>query len=203
MVAATTTTTATDGRAARAGRTRAAVVDAMLALIEEGDLRPTAQRVAERAGVSLRSVFQHFDQLDELHAAVADRQVQRVLALARPVPRTGPLDVRIDAFVAQRARILEAISPVRRSAVLAEPWAPEIARRLSAVRQRGRREVELVFAPELERLPAAPRRELLDALAVAASWPTWEALRAHHGLAPAAARRVVARTVRALLEEAL
>jgi hypothetical protein len=128
--------------------------------------------------------------------------VQRVFSLARPVPREGPLDARIDAFVAQRARLMEAISPVRRSAVLSEPWAPVIAKRLRAVRRLGRREVEVVFMPELGRLRPAARRELLEALAVAASWSSWEALRVHQGLTPAAARRVMARTFRALLKEA-
>lgn len=174
----------------------------MLALIEEGDLRPTAQRVAERAGVSLRSVFQHFDQLDALQAAVADRQVQRIFAGLRRVPRDGPLQTRVEDFVAQRTRLLEQISPVRRSAVLAEPWSPEIAKRLRAVRNLGRREVEVVFAAELQPLRPAERRETLEALAVAASWSSWEALRSHQGLTPAAARRVMARTFRALLEEA-
>jgi len=201
-VAATTAGRALDGRAARAERTRDAVVDALLALIEEGDLRPTAQRVAGRAGVSLRSVFQHFEQLDELHAAAADRQVQRVFSMARPVPREGPLDARLDAFVAQRARVLEAISPVRRSAVLSEPWAPEIAKRLRAVRRLGRREIERVFEPELTRRPPAARRELVEAMTVAASWSAWEALRTHQDLSPAQARRVMARTLRALLKEA-
>lgn len=199
---ATTADNPTDGRAARARRTRDAVVDAILALIEEGDLRPTAQRVAERAGVSLRTVFQHFEDLDGLHAAAADRQVQRVFALARPVPRGGPLAPRLDAFVAQRARLLEAISPVRRSAVLLEPWAPEIHARLRAVRALGRREVERVFEPELAPRPPAARRELLEAMTVAASWSAWEALRAHQGLSPVQARRVMARTLRALLKEA-
>lgn len=197
----TTADTTRDGRAVRAERTRDAVVDALLTLIEGGDLRPTAQRVAGRAGVSLRSVFQHFDQLDELHAAAADRQVRRVLAMVRPVPREGPLEARLAAFVAQRARVLEAISPVRRSAVLSEPWAPEIAKRLRAVRRLGRREVERVFGPELARRPPGERRELLEAMTVAASWSSWEALRSHQELAPAQARRVMARMLRALLKE--
>ena len=171
-------------------------------MVTPATARTAADGRAARAGVSLRSVFQHFDQLDDLLAAVAERQAQRVFALARPVPRGGPLPARLEAFVAQRARILEAITPVRRSGVLAEPWSPAVAGRLAAVRRRGRREVAVVFAPELDRLPAPQRADLLAALTVAASWPAWEALRAHQGLTSAAARRVVARTMRALLAEA-
>ena len=41
----------TDGRSARSQRTRNAVVDALLELNREGNLRPTAKEIAERAGV--------------------------------------------------------------------------------------------------------------------------------------------------------
>src|ERR1044072_5768679 len=64
---------ATDGRSARAARTRDAVVEALLSLLDEGNLRPTARQVAERAGVSLRSVYVHFDDLEDLFTAAAHR----------------------------------------------------------------------------------------------------------------------------------
>src|SRR5262245_42069407 len=67
-----------DGRTARSMRTKAAIVDACLALVDAGDLRPTAPRVAEKAGVSVRSVFQHFADLDSLFAAVGDEAVSRL-----------------------------------------------------------------------------------------------------------------------------
>src|SRR5437870_4843088 len=70
-----------DGRTARGQRTRAAVVDALLALLEEGDLRPPAPRIADRAGVSLRSVFQHFADRETLFAAVAAAQLERMRAV--------------------------------------------------------------------------------------------------------------------------
>ena len=65
--------TALDGRAARALRTRNRVVDALLDLVDEGDLRPSAADVARRAGVSLRSVFQHFDDLETLFRVAGER----------------------------------------------------------------------------------------------------------------------------------
>src|SRR5687768_11953208 len=74
-----------DGRTRRAQRTRAAIVDACIGLVEDGDLRPTAPRIAERAGVSVRSVFQHFVDLESLFAAVADRWVERLAVLVVPV----------------------------------------------------------------------------------------------------------------------
>ena len=102
-----------DGRAARALRTREAIVDACIALVEEGDLRPTAPRIAERAGVSVRSVFQHFDDLPSLHIAVTESIAERMAALVVPIDATLPLDDRIARFVEQRSNLLEAMTPFR------------------------------------------------------------------------------------------
>jgi AcrR family transcriptional regulator len=190
-----------DGRNARAERTRLAVVEAMLDLIEDGDLQPSAARIAGRAGVSLRSVFQHFDDMESLLAAVAELQLARVFSDAPPVSADLPLARRIEAFVAQRARVLERISPVRRAALLSEPFSTAVASRLAWVRRRGRHDAEQVFAPELARRAAADRRDVVDALTVACSWSAWEALRAHQGLSPSRARRVIVRIVAALLKE--
>src|SRR5215468_1968420 len=133
-----------DGRLARGARARAAIVDALLALIEEGDLRPSAARIAERAGVSLRSVFQHFKDVESLFAAAADRQSERLAPLVARIPGDGPLARRLDAFVATRARLLDAIAPVRRAALLMEPFSREVRTRLGAFRRLKADEVRLV-----------------------------------------------------------
>src|SRR3954464_1268479 len=95
-----------DGRTARAVRTKDAIVDATLALIDEGDLRPTGPRIAERAGVSVRSIFQHFDDLDALFSAVGLRVVDRIAGLIRPIDPADPLDQRSAAFLEQRTSVL-------------------------------------------------------------------------------------------------
>ena len=55
-----------DGRRLRSERSRQAIIDAMLKLVEEGVLVPTAQQVSERAGVGIRSVFRHFSDMESL-----------------------------------------------------------------------------------------------------------------------------------------
>jgi len=192
---------ARDGRAERGERTRDAVVSAMLDLIEEGDLQPTAPRIAERAGVALRTVFHHFEDLEALFAVAAQRQMQRHLSNMPQVRREGPLADRIDALVASRSAALEAISPVRRSGLLSEPFSHVIAKHLAWIRGRGQREIERVFAPELESLRPVVRREVIEGMTAAASWSTWEALRAHQGLSVVQARRVMKRMLTALLEQ--
>jgi len=139
----------TDGRLARSLMTRAAVVDALLALIEAGELQPTAPQIAERAGVSLRSVFQHFRDREALFAAAADRQTQRLRVLVEPIDARAPLAERLVTFVAQRARLLETLAPVRRAALLLEPFSKEVATRLRVVRALKRVEIEQVFAAEV------------------------------------------------------
>jgi len=188
-----------DGRTARALRTREAIVDAAIALVEEGDIRPTAPRVAERAEVSVRSVFQHFDDLESLYAAVADGLLERVAGLVSTIDSSAPLPVRIERFVAQRGRLLEAITPIRRAANVHAPFSPEITERLRSGHEFFTGEVEQAFSPELDRLQEPERGELLDALAVTVSWSSWETLRVLDGSTQARARRVLERALAALL----
>jgi TetR/AcrR family transcriptional regulator of autoinduction and epiphytic fitness len=188
-----------NGRSARAQRTRAAVVDALLDLISEGELRPPAHRIAERAGVSLRSVFQHFTDLDSLMVEAGARHLQRIAHVFSEAPATGPLQQRLDAFIAQRVRWFEAVTPVRRAAALQEPWSPQIAAMIDQSRVMARAEVERVFAPELDMRSRADRRELLDALEGATCWPAWDALRRYSGLDVTRSASVMRRTVAALL----
>jgi TetR/AcrR family transcriptional regulator of autoinduction and epiphytic fitness len=188
-----------DGRAARAARTRDAIVDATVALVEEGDLRPTAPRIAERAGVSVRSVFQHFDDLPALHAAVVRRVVERLAELVVPVDPAQPFAERVAAFVRHRSELLEAVTPFRRAAAVHGPFAPRIRKAVAEGVVYHRLEVESAFAPELAAVPADERAELLDAVAAASSWTMWDSLRSESGGSPDRARAVMGRTLRALL----
>lgn len=189
----------TDGRSARSQRTRDAVVEAVLDLIDDGDLRPTAKRVAEHAGVSLRSVYVHFDDLEDLFMEAAQRQFERVLTVVRPIPRDGRLRDRIEALVAQRARVHDVAGPVRRAAYLHAPSSPAIARALALAHRRSVAELRRVFAIELGACAPARREWLICALDLATQASAWEALRETHGLSPDAARAVTTETLLTLL----
>ncbi|MFN8174576.1 MAG: TetR/AcrR family transcriptional regulator [Solirubrobacteraceae bacterium] len=188
-----------DGRSLRAERTHGAIVGALLALLDAGDVRPTAERIAERAGVSPRTVFQHFPDRDGLIAAAAAEQEQRVRAMVAPIDPALPLEERLGAFVEQRTRVLETITGVRRAAILLEPFSDVVEGKLRLVRAAARAEIGHVFGAELAAHRAAERDELLEALTAAASWPSWDALRRHQELGLDAARGVVRRTLAALL----
>jgi len=168
-------------------------------MVEAGDLRPTAPRVAERAGVSVRSVFQHFDDLPTLHAAVTERVAERITALVAPIDPASPLDDRVRAFVANRVELLTAIDPFRRVAQVHGPFAPEIREAAAAGTRFLRRQVEQAFAPELVRLPAGERDRTLLALAAATSWSAWDVLRNELDAGEDEAAAALAHTLRALL----
>ncbi|HET6775713.1 MAG TPA: TetR/AcrR family transcriptional regulator [Acidimicrobiales bacterium] len=189
----------TDGRAARAARTRDAIVEATVALVEQGDLRPTAPRIAAKAGVSVRSVFQHFDDLSSLYTAVVHRVVERLATLLVPIDVGHGLDERLAAFARHRSALLEAVTPFRRAAAVHGPFAPEIRGATAKGTAFLRHEVEVAFAPEIARVDETDRRELVDALAAAASWPVWESLRTEAANSPAQARAVLVRMLRSLL----
>ena len=173
-------------------------MDALLALLDEGDLKPTSGRIAARAGVSERTLFQHFPDREALFQGAALAQAERIGPLIEPLP--GPetsLEERLQAFVAQRTLVLERVTPVRRAALQLEPTSETVAGWLRAVRDGAAAEVAYAFAPELE--GRGDREELLQALVAAAAWPTWESLRAHQGLSREDAEATMRRTLGALL----
>jgi TetR/AcrR family transcriptional regulator, regulator of autoinduction and epiphytic fitness len=188
-----------DGRTARAMRTRDSIVDATIALVQAGDVRPTAPRIAERAGVSVRSVFQHFDDLETLFAMVAERLAQRFMGSYVPVDPDLDLPERFEAFVDQRIRLHEVMTPMMRAAAVHAPFSHEITKRIHWGQQAMRIEVDVVFATELAPVPADERKQVLDMLDTIASWTTWNSLRAAKGRDVAGARAIVERLLRTVL----
>jgi AcrR family transcriptional regulator len=187
-----------DGRTARAHRTRDAIVDACVALVHAGDYRPTAPRIAEEAGVSVRSVFQHFDDLETLFGLVAERAISNLAGLVHPVDPDLPFPERVDLFVHQRVELLEAITPIRRAAAVHAPFSPGIQARVAAGHQFLRAEVEAVFGRELD-TRQRDRAVVLSMLDVSASWTSWELLRTLDGRDVDGAREVLTALLHAIL----
>jgi TetR/AcrR family transcriptional regulator, regulator of autoinduction and epiphytic fitness len=188
-----------DGRTVRAERTRQALVDALLSLLDEGHLTPTAAEIAERAGVSERSVFQHFPEREALFESVARQQYERVMPTLRPIDATLPLAERIEQFTRQRSRLYELIRGVRRAALLIEHESPAAAAWLTTARRAKAGEVERVFRRELDALPEDRREPRRAALIAVCAWPAWDSWRSHQRLGVARARAAMATAIEALL----
>lgn len=192
----------TDGRAARSHRTRLAIIDALLRLLASGDLRPTTQRIASAAGVSTRSIFLHFADVDSLFTQAVDRFAERSLRGMRPVDPAGRLPRRIEEFSRQRAQLYESMAPAARAAQIQESFSEGLAQRLRALRRRSRQAIERAFARELDSLGFQERRELLEALTAVASWSHWDGLRRYQALSRARAEKVLELSFAALLGSA-
>jgi AcrR family transcriptional regulator len=188
-----------DGRTLRRLRNEQKAVDAFLELLNEGHGRPTAQQVAERSGVSLRSIFRLFDDVDTLNAAAIANQSDRIAQLQPQIPASGPVDARIDAVVDQMANVYETVANVRRFAVHVAATSPAIAKGIGRHRRLTRSQVRETFRPELDALDASDRTEVADALEAVTSWETWDGLRAGQGQSVAAAKRVVRRLLAGLI----
>ncbi|HYC55344.1 MAG TPA: TetR/AcrR family transcriptional regulator [Candidatus Binatia bacterium] len=195
----TTQTATLDGRRARSLKTRHAIVDATIALLESGDLKPTAASVAERAGLSVRSIFQHFTDLEDLFVAVSDRQANRVADLYAGTEYEGDLESRLASFVSYRSRLFETVAPVRRAAILQEPFSPTVADRLAFARVLQRVDLERAFAPELAIANAQGKAWVVEALCAVSSFTMWDELRRSAGLSLEAATEAYGRGVEAIL----
>jgi AcrR family transcriptional regulator len=154
--------------------------------------------VAEQAGVSLRLVFHHFTDMDELYQFVASLQLRRIWS---DLPQRSPVlarQRRIEWIVDHRAGLYEEISPIRRALVRRVPVSPGVRDAVAAADALLLENLKATFAPELDPLPVALRIETLDAMDTASSWEAWERLRSTSGVQPRAARRVMARMLESL-----
>jgi TetR/AcrR family transcriptional regulator, regulator of autoinduction and epiphytic fitness len=196
----TSPTVTTDGRNLRRDRNREAVVGALLELWREGDLAPSADEIAARAGISARSLFRYFDDTDAMVRTAIERQQQHVAPLyALDTGPGDPFGDRVDRFVAARARLLDGMGHVGRVARAMAPRQPLVAAELARIRATLRAQVAELFSPELGDLAPGPGAAALAAADVVTSWEAWDLLRNDQGLDRDAAVAVVAATLHRLL----
>ena len=102
-----------DGRKQRSERSRQAIVDAMLDIIMGGRMEPSAAEVAEKAGVSARTVFRHFEEMDSLYSEMTERLEAEIMPIIQQ-PFTGEgWRAQLDQLLERRAMIYERIMPVK------------------------------------------------------------------------------------------
>jgi TetR/AcrR family transcriptional regulator of autoinduction and epiphytic fitness len=196
----TTTDESLDGRRRRRDRNREAVVQALLELYRQGNLTPSTDEIADRAGISARSLFRYFDDVDALVRTAVARQQEHLAPLFEVSARASqPLPARVDRFVADRTRLLDAMGPVGQLARSIAPRQPQVAAELGRIRAVLRSQVVEVFEPELARVPANEHDAVLAALDVACSWEARHLLRHDQRLGKVAAARVLSLSIHRLL----
>ncbi len=186
-----------DGRLLRSERSRELIADALYELLREGDVEPSAQKVADRAGVGIRTVFRLFSDMDALYATVNARLEFEVAPMLRDDPPEGTaLRGRAESLVAERVALFERVGVYMRftnrnrdrSAYLASNY------RKLTVRLRER----LVrWLPELHDAPPA----LLEALDQVTSFEAWDRLRGDQRLSRPRAQAAMEYAARVLVNE--
>lgn len=189
-----------DGRNLRAEQTRRKIVAATRALVEEMQAVPKVAEVALRAGVSVRSVFQHFQEVEALFLAAFDVALVEAQSEWKQIEPVGPLADRIEALIVRRAAVCERMLPMRVAAVPIEGSSPAVVERAQVARALVRQHVERAFRPELDRLTSNERRPLLEALRAALDWDMWMNMRRFHGLSAEASKGVWHKIVTGLLD---
>lgn len=189
-----------DGRRARRDQNRDRVVDALLDIYREGHLQPSVAEVATRSGVSHRSVFRYFEDLDELYRVAVERQLLSIFdRLVISAIGEGSLDDRVDAIIENRQGIYEVVANVARVGQMLAPVEPIIAEHHRDMAERAVAQVAQHFAAELAELPAARRTAAQEALAGALSIDSIDYLRHVRGLTRQESTAAIRASVHGLL----
>ncbi|WP_324474423.1 TetR/AcrR family transcriptional regulator [Novosphingobium sp.] len=185
-----------DGRRERSRSSRAKIVAALLDLIGKGDVSPSAARVAEVAGVGLRSVFRHFEDMDALYREMGEVIEARVLPILLQPPVGETWKDKVFDLAERRAKLFETIMPYRISANLRRFESTYL---MHDYRRMLRFESESIEA----HLPQSVRTDATAAggLNVILSFQTWRLLRHDQELPVEAAKAVVRRLLGAALAE--
>ena len=174
-----------DGRIARGERTRSSIADALYELLADGAENPSGRDIAERANVSLRSVFQHFDDIEAVYSELITRQHERVAPFLEPINKDIPLNERVEIFIENRDSMFALAAPLRRSmgTYRGIKTSHTIRRAMTYLHRAQRDQIAQSFEPELN-----GNEQLLLQLEVCLSFETWNQFTSQHGLSRAATR---------------
>lgn len=183
-----------DGRRLRSQDSRARIVKAMLELIRQGDMSPSAEQVASRAKVGLRTVFRHFKDMDSLYREMSD-VIEHELQTIRDQPFvSGDWRGRVMELIDRRLAVFERIAPFKR--------ASDAARHKS--RFLGQDNTRLVVAlREILRWVVPPDEVgdpvLFEAIDLLLSFEAWSRLRREQGLDQEQTRAVLKKAMARLI----
>lgn len=192
----TTQAAAADGRVRRAQRSGQAIVEALLDLVGDGEVDPTAQQVAARAQVGMRTVFRRFSDMESLFAEMDARITTNALPRLLAGRSVGGPRQRALALVEHRVAFFECIAPFKRAGNVKRWRSPFLLQRHAQLVRLLRSELRR-WLPEIEPAPAT----VADALELATSFEAWDRLRSDQRLSRPRAQAVVERTVLALIAQ--
>lgn len=180
------TTANIDGRHRRSQQSRQRIIEAIVALIREGVLEPTAEQVSERAGLAMRTVFRHFNDMDSLYREISRRMYARVQAIAAEGHEADDWRTALAQLVDRRSRVYEELMPMRLS-------ANALRHRSVFLQDEHRRFTRLARDMLRQVLPreVAQERVCFETLDALLSFELWIRLRRDQRLSVQEARRVL------------
>ena len=185
----------TDGRRRRGLDNRAKIVAALMEIVHSGEVAPSAEQVAARADVGLRTVFRHFQDMDSLYSEVSALMQREFYAVAGRPFKAKDWRGRVIELIDRRSSIFERLAPYLRASAVTRHRSPFLAANHARLVTAAR---EILKA----QLPAEVARDqvTLEALDLLLSFETWTRLRDDQGLTPKRAREVIEAAVRKLIE---
>lgn len=183
-----------DGRHLRSRATRAKIVEALLTLVRDGDVAPGAAQVAEVAGVGLRTVFRHFDEMESLYREMAEViEAQVMPIMLKPFEATGWQD-RVREMADRRIGIYETIMPYRISSSIKRFQSEFLMQGYHKQLQLERTSLHAILPQAVIDDPS-----LASAIEVTISFQCWRRLRHDQGLVIDDARAVIHRLLESVL----
>jgi AcrR family transcriptional regulator len=181
-----------DGRRQRAQNNRARIVAAVLDLVHAGVLSPSAEQVATKADVSLRTVFRHFEDMDSLYREISQPIEAELRQIAGRPFRSEDWRERLIELVSRRCEAFERIAPFRRAAEAQRHKSEYLA-------EASMRFAALLRAIVAQNVPAeVAGSDTFEALDLLLSFPVWDRLSREQGLSPERTRAVLEAAVRKL-----
>jgi AcrR family transcriptional regulator len=172
----------------RVARTREAIVASALTLAAAGAVAPIVRDVAQMAGVSARTVFQHFSDTAELYVAVLARVVGTLVGETPELASGVPFEERVMAVVRQGAERFERLMPMWTFVETLQQRSTAAADMVMQAYTANQASLARLFDRELAALSAESRAQALTALAVALAPESWVVLRRRLGLTADQAR---------------
>lgn len=184
-----------DGRRVRGHENRRNIIAAMLGLIGEGVISPSAEEVASRARVGLRTVFRHFEDMDRLYREISEVMNAELMPLASaPLPEGGWRE-RLAELAMRRSHVFEKMMPFKNAADVHRHRSDFLLAEHAQLNVIQRAILHDTLAPVLPMKGAT-----LEALDLLMSFDSWRRLRQDQKLSVVQARNTVLRAANALLE---
>jgi AcrR family transcriptional regulator len=162
-----------DGRHLRSERTKRLIIEAYMALVRETGQMPTAVQIADRAGYSVRSIFERFPDLHALRVAATDLAIGEAKAQSALHNVEADRLTRIRSQVEARGRGCERWLPLWQVLNTNHSDSPELQQRIKMIRQLVIMRMEIMFQPELAALGEPERKRTLIALEALTDFDSW------------------------------